>query len=523
MISNIFFTFKNDNLEGAVAQIQISLSQDVVNANRQLAQLIVKPSNGLVGAAFDALISVGSAVARSYVDYDKATLDGANLTLTFSDGATIVYRNLVFANPAAESGLMQASQFEFARDGVLEFSQAGAFTLVYQYLAIGGGSSTLAMASLGGTAQGARLVSDYPADSPRYNPYLGNVGMAMVGTVGSDSAGQLLGRVTEVQHWADKLFKSISVKGELALSGEHAAVSNGSGHAAVGGTVESYAKEYYDGSYERYAGLALALQPGEQFELAGMLGDASRFPGDDSIDLRLPQDLGGALQVMAGAGNDRISLSGGAGVGVHGGAGNDRIFSGRGDRAIEGGPGTDTVQYAGLRADTVVQGLGSVLAVHKAQQSGYDVLSEVERIEWGDSAIAFDIGGVAGQAYRIYQAAFDRQPDIAGLSFWLHQMDKGVPLYDVAAGFVASAEFRALYGAAAGDSAFLTRLYQNVLHRPYDQAGFDFWLEALAKGYGREVILAQFSESPENQAQVIGAIRNGIDYLPMAELQLPVV
>ena len=102
-------------------------------------------------------------------------------------------------------------------------------------------------------------------------------------------------------------------------------------------------------------------------------------------------------------------------------------------------------------------------------------------------------------------------------------MDRGVSLYDVAAGFVASAEFKALYGENASDSAFLTRLYQNVLHRAYDQAGFDFWLGALGAGYGREVILAQFSESAENQAQVIGAISSGIDYLPIAELQLPVV
>lgn len=505
-----------------MAQIQIQLSQEAVNANRQLALAIVPPSNGLIGAAFDTLISVGSAVARSYVDYDKVTLSGNTLTLNFRDGATIVYRDIVFADPSAQSGLMQAGKFEFMRDGLLEFSQVGSFALVYQYLGTGG-ANNLALASLGGTAQSARLVSDYAIDSARYNPYLGNVGMSMVGTVGSNASGQLMGKVEQVMHWADKVFRSMTVTGDLVLSGDHAAVSAGTGHAIVGGTVTSYVKEYYDGSFERYTGLSMALDADEQFDLPGMLGDARNFTGDDTIALWLPDDGGGAFAVMAGSGNDRVSLSGGSGLTVNGGDGNDRIYSGPGSHVIEGGAGTDTLQFAGLRADASMASLGAAFTVNKAQQGGYDLVTGVERFEWSDRGIAFDIAGTAGQAYRLYQAAFDRTPDLSGFSFWMHQLDKGIPLYDVAGGFVASAEFRALYGAQASDAEFLTRLYQNVLHRAHDQSGFDFWMAALKMGYGREVILAQFSESPENQAQVIGAIRNGIDYLPVAELQLPVV
>jgi serralysin len=55
-------------------------------------------------------------------------------------------------------------------------------------------------------------------------------------------------------------------------------------------------------------------------------------------------------------------------------------------------------------------------------------------------------------------------------------------------------------------------LYANVLHRPAEGAGYDFWLNALHTA-SRADVLANFSESGENQAQVIGRIQNGIDYL----------
>jgi hypothetical protein len=51
-----------------------------------------------------------------------------------------------------------------------------------------------------------------------------------------------------------------------------------------------------------------------------------------------------------------------------------------------------------------------------------------------------------------------------------------------------------------------------VLHRAPDAAGYDFWTQALHTS-SRADVLVGFSESAENQAQVIGAIQHGIDYL----------
>ena len=126
--------------------------------------------------------------------------------------------------------------------------------------------------------------------------------------------------------------------------------------------------------------------------------------------------------------------------------------------------------------------------------------------------MALDTDGVAGQASRLYRAAVDRKPDAAGLGYWIHQMEHGASLQEVARAFMADSEFRTLYGSALSDTGFITALYDNVLHRAPDEAGLAWWRAVLADGLEREKALVYFSESAENVAQVAPAILNGIDY-----------
>jgi serralysin len=125
--------------------------------------------------------------------------------------------------------------------------------------------------------------------------------------------------------------------------------------------------------------------------------------------------------------------------------------------------------------------------------------------------VALDIGGAAGQTYRLYQAAFNRTPDKGGFSFWLDKMDDGLDLVAMTQFFLTSAENVAKYGALT-DTQFVQQMYANVLHREPDAGGLAFHLGNLSAGVTRAVTLADFSESPENQAAVIGAISNGINY-----------
>jgi hypothetical protein len=183
-----------------------------------------------------------------------------------------------------------------------------------------------------------------------------------------------------------------------------------------------------------------------------------------------------------------------------------------GESQVTGQGGVDTLVYASARAGATIVNDGATVSVTDAA-GNHATLSNVERLKFSDGMVALDVHGTAGEAYRLYQAAFDRTPDKAGLGYWIAAMDKGMTLTQAAAGFAGSAEFANLYGANASDTQFVQALYQNVLHRAGDSAGADFWLHALGSSVTRADVLANFSESAENQAQVIGSIQNGIDYL----------
>jgi hypothetical protein len=147
--------------------------------------------------------------------------------------------------------------------------------------------------------------------------------------------------------------------------------------------------------------------------------------------------------------------------------------------------------------------------------AGAEVLQHIDRIMFADSAMAFDVAGNAGQAYRVYQAAFNRTPDKGGLGFWISAMDHGSSLKSVADGFVQSAEFKAVYGANPTSADIVAKIYENVLHRPGEKAGIDFWASVLdGKSATVAEVLVGFSESPENQAALVGVTANGIAYSP---------
>ncbi|MFZ6759464.1 DUF4214 domain-containing protein [Undibacterium sp. Ji50W] len=201
-------------------------------------------------------------------------------------------------------------------------------------------------------------------------------------------------------------------------------------------------------------------------------------------------------------------------------AGNELFVMGEGNDTFDGGAGLDTVQIQNLSSyfsiNQVKNGFTTTFNVPGNRLNGQvDSFTNVERLQFNDKIVALDLDGNAGQAYRLYQAAFNRTPDKAGLGYWIGQLDKGAEnLNHVAAGFVNSAEFKQMYGSNISDNTFLTALYNNVLHRNPDQAGFDYWNGRVAAGMTRSDILASFSESTENIAQVIGQISHGIEYIP---------
>lgn len=200
-------------------------------------------------------------------------------------------------------------------------------------------------------------------------------------------------------------------------------------------------------------------------------------------------------------------------------SGNDIIFSLGGNDTVFGGDGVDTVGLLGPRSEYTISGnpmSGNFTITHNTMfGDGTDQMSSIERLSFEDGTLALDIGGNAGQVYRLYQAAFDREPDDGGLSFWINVFDEGNLLLEgIAAQFIESAEFARLYGQPenVSDSDFIALLYNNVLDREPDAAGFSYWNTQAQGGLGREAILRYFSESDENVANVADQISDGIWY-----------
>jgi hypothetical protein len=190
---------------------------------------------------------------------------------------------------------------------------------------------------------------------------------------------------------------------------------------------------------------------------------------------------------------------------------NEAFTTGTGNDTVDGGAGIDTVIFTGTKADHSITRTATGWTVSSAVD-GTDTIQNVERLLFSNETLALDIAGNAGQAYRIYQAAFNRTPDNGGLKYWIGRMDGGTTQDRVAAEFVGSPEFQNLYGTNPSNADFLTKLYSNVLHRTPDFGGYTWWLGQLDAGvYNKTTALASFAESPENQAGVIGVIQNGIE------------
>lgn len=199
---------------------------------------------------------------------------------------------------------------------------------------------------------------------------------------------------------------------------------------------------------------------------------------------------------------------------LYGDEGDDHLFGSNGNDHIYGGTGTDHATCEGKLGEygLVHTTTGIQLTDSDASRDGTDTLESVERIHFSDTSLALDTDGIAGQAYRLYRAAFDRESDDEGLGYWMATMENGETLDDVANAFISSQEFQSLYGENCTDEEFVSLLYNNVLNRDADTGGYEYWLNQLDTNLSRTDLLVNFSESGENQSNVAELIGNGIHY-----------
>lgn len=189
--------------------------------------------------------------------------------------------------------------------------------------------------------------------------------------------------------------------------------------------------------------------------------------------------------------------------------GNDTIIGGK---YVDGGDGIDTAVLDFGRASVYTMNIynGGVQFLPEYN------LKNVERLKFTDGSLALDINGNAGKAYRLYQAAFDRKPDLGGLGAQMNGLDRGTSLLQISQNFINSKEFELKYGTNLSNEVFITQLYANVLHRAPDPGGYAAQLNALNTGMSKAQLLVNFSESTENYNATLVGIKNGIEYTPVA-------
>ncbi|WP_153110542.1 DUF4347 domain-containing protein [Propionivibrio limicola] len=233
----------------------------------------------------------------------------------------------------------------------------------------------------------------------------------------------------------------------------------------------------------------------------------------------------GQNYVVGGEGTQNILLGADDDI-LYGGAGDDIIGSASGDDYLDGGDGNDFV-YGGIGNDTVIGGTeddillggrsdegewqfflkdGQIVAQHTTVQVNAQAWETVAP-DALNTTLA-DLGFANASADRLenlvllYDAAFGRAPDLAGLSYWA---TGELSIDEIAHAFMGSAEWQQTIG-TLDDRSYVEQLYLNVLDRAGEDAGVDYWLAQLDGSANtaltREDLFKAFASSEEHRSAV---------------------
>ena len=115
---------------------------------------------------------------------------------------------------------------------------------------------------------------------------------------------------------------------------------------------------------------------------------------------------------------------------------------------------------------------------------------------------------------KTYIAALGRDPDFAGFSYWRSALQNGLSQQVLLNLFLASPEFTQTYGGLT-DTGFVILVYQNVLGRPADANGLNYWIAQLGAGLSRAQVMQAFVNSTEFAAFVNNRLLADTAYLTL--------
>jgi hypothetical protein len=269
----------------------------------------------------------------------------------------------------------------------------------------------------------------------------------------------------------------------------------------------------------------------------GILTDAVEWVEGSDIQQRM--DFQYLLSLLYGDDYFEGSITVGGDDSVQGLAGNDR-FKGNGDNSGDyffGGDGIDTAIYRGKRSDYLVQLTdairdgrlddGTLVSGHivmdlVSRRDGRDYLNEIERLEFSDWSIAFDVGATqnAGKAKLFVGAvANSLANDAATLGTILHFIDNGygdlVALSQLA---IDVGVVSALAGSSS-NQALAELVTKNVWGQsnPLISAMLTGYMDGPFANYTQAQFLAAVASLEVNQQHVnlVGLSETGMEYIPL--------
>lgn len=207
--------------------------------------------------------------------------------------------------------------------------------------------------------------------------------------------------------------------------------------------------------------------------------------------------------VVMGSGNSKVTI---------GDAKNTTLTLGTGNSTVVTGHGVDTV-VAGLGNSTITGGNSDYSVVKMAAAaSNYTVttnaghaivtdnithkVTDIAKIQYvetaGNEALIFASSNTEASIATLFQTAFGRTADAAGLNYYYDLAKAGATEKQIADAIVKSAEF--LPHTLLDDTSFVNSLYQNTFGRNGETAGINYWLNAMSHGATRADIIRSFAD-----------------------------
>ncbi len=250
-----------------------------------------------------------------------------------------------------------------------------------------------------------------------------------------------------------------------------------------------------------------------------------------TISVNSPTDFAGNTGTVPGnpiagtAGPDTLTGTGSNDF-IVGVGGNDTLTGGGGNDILNGGAGIDTAVYSGPRSEygitrsgdqiQIVDQRAFILLLGAFQGDGLDSLINIERVQFSDKKLAFDLGvnAAAGNTVRVIGAAFDaptiqQHPDYVGI---------GLNLFDSGQSMLAVCQL--VIGAMGNPTnvAFVNTVYQNVVGVLPSAADRDFYV-GLLQGSGGSMtqaellVLAANADVNAVNINLVGLQQTGVEFI----------